>query len=196
MCVMHVDTRDPTALDPMESDRLQQLQGLLNLLERTAFIGVWTLDLATDRLHWSDQLAAIHDAPPGFTPAREAAFALYAPAWREQVRSLVRACATAGEPFDEEMQIVTQKGRRSWVRTIAHAVSDETGKIVRVEGLVQEIAPQGHRAGTLLRHTVSMDGAMGGGEAFATVDREGRFTYANEQAERLLGRPTAELLGR
>ena len=133
----------------MESDRLQQLQSLLNLLERTAFIGVWTLDLAPDRLHWSDQLAAIHDAPPGFTPAREDAFALYAPEWREQVRSLVQACATAGEPFDEEMQIVTLKGRRPWVRTIAHAVRDETGRIVRVEGAVQEIAPQGHRAGHL-----------------------------------------------
>jgi diguanylate cyclase (GGDEF)-like protein/PAS domain S-box-containing protein len=196
MYVMYVDSRAPAALDPVESDRLQQLQSLLSLLERTAFIGVWTLDLAPDRLHWSDQLAAIHDAPPGFTPAREDAFALYAPEWREQVRSLVRSCATAGEPFDEEMQIVTLKGRRPWVRTIARAVRGESGRIVRVEGAVQEIAPQGHRAGTLLRHTASMDGAMGGGEAFATVDREGRFTCVNEQAERLLGRPAAELLGR
>ena len=37
---------------------------------------------------------------------------------------------------------------------------------------------------------------MGSGEAFATVDREGRFTYVNEQAELLLGRPARELLGR
>ena len=61
---------------------------------------------------------------------------------------------------------------------------------------MQEIAPHGHRPGTLLRHTVSMGGAMGSGEAFATVDREGRFTYVNEQAELLLGRPARELLGR
>ena len=73
---------------------------------------------------------------------------------------------------------------------------DEAGDIVRVEGAVQEIAPHGHRPGTLMRHTVSMGGAMGSGEAFATVDREGRFTYVNEQAERLLGRPARELLGR
>src|SRR5205814_5317464 len=94
------------------------------------------------------------------------------------------------------MQIVTLKGRRAWVRTIGQAVLDETGEVIRVEGAVQEIAPQGYKPGTLLRHSVSMGGAMGSGEAFATVDRQGRFTYLNEQAERLFTRPSRELLGR
>ena len=70
----------------MESAQLQQIQTLLKLLERTAFVGAWTLDLAQDRLEWSDQLAAIHEAPPGYTPARADAFSLYAPEWREQDR--------------------------------------------------------------------------------------------------------------
>jgi diguanylate cyclase (GGDEF)-like protein/PAS domain S-box-containing protein len=179
-----------------ESARLQEMQTLLRLLERAAFIGVWTLDLATQELAWSDQLAAIHDAPPGFAPARADAFSLYAPEWQDKMRSLVRACAANGTPFDEEMQIVTHKGRRAWVRSIGHAVRDESGAIVRVEGAVQEIAPHGHRLGTLSRHTVSMGGAMGSGEAFATIDREGRFTYVNEQAEQLLGRRADDLLGR
>ncbi|ROZ69001.1 bifunctional diguanylate cyclase/phosphodiesterase [Ramlibacter sp. WS9] len=182
--------------DSIDSARLQQLETLLKLIERTAFIGVWTLDLATGRLAWSEQLAKIHDAPPGFAPARKDAFGLYAPEWREAMDALVQACANEGTPFDEEMQIVTLQGRRAWVRTIGHAVRDDEGAIVRVEGAVQEIAPHGHRHGTLSRHTVSMGGAMGSGEAFATVDREGRFTYVNEQAEHLLGRPTPELLGR
>jgi diguanylate cyclase (GGDEF)-like protein/PAS domain S-box-containing protein len=180
----------------IEPDRLERTESLLKLLERTAFIGVWTLDLASDRLEWSDQLSAIHDGPPGFTPMREDAFALYAPEWREQVRALVETCATTGAAFDEEMQILTLRGRRAWVRTIGHAVHDAGGDIVRVEGAVQEIAPQGHRPGTLSRHTVSMGGAMGGVEPFSTIDREGRFTYVNEQAELLLGRRAAELLGR
>jgi diguanylate cyclase (GGDEF)-like protein/PAS domain S-box-containing protein len=182
--------------DQTETAQLEQVRTLLKLLERTAFVGVWTLDLEHDRLEWSEQLAAIHDAPPGYTPTRETAFELYAPEWRDKVRALVQACAARGEPFDEEMQIVTLQGRRAWVRSIGHAVRDAQGRIVRVEGAVQEIAPHGHRLGTLLRHTVSMGGAMSSGEAFATVDREGRFTYVNEEAERLLGRAANELLGR
>ncbi len=180
----------------MESARLRQLEDLLKLIERTAFVGVWTLDLASDRLMWSDQLAAIHDAPAGFVPTREDAFIHYAAEWRETINALVQACAYDGKPFDDEMQIVTLKNRRAWVRTVGHAVRDESGAIVRVEGAVHEVAPHGHRLGTLSRHTVSMGGAMGSGEAFATIDRQGRFTYVNEEAERLLGRPANGLLGR
>jgi diguanylate cyclase (GGDEF)-like protein/PAS domain S-box-containing protein len=176
--------------------RLQQIETLLKLLERTAFIGVWSQDLATDELAWSDQLASLHDAPRGYTPSRNDAFAHYAPEWRDAIRALVQTCERDGTPFDEEMQIVTLKGRRAWVRTIGHAVRDDSGAVVRVEGAVQDIAPHGHRMGTLSRHTVSMGGAMGSGEAFATIDREGRLTYCNEQAELLLGRDSSQLLGR
>ena len=180
----------------MESDSLQQIGTLLKLLERTTFVGIWTLDLAHGRLEWSDQLAAIHDAQPGYCPALEDAFALYAPEWRQRIRDLVQACAERGEPFDEEMQILTLRGRRAWVRSVGQAVRNPAGEIERVQGVVQEIAPHGHRAGTLLWHTVSMGGAMSSGEAFATVDHEGRFSYVNDQAERLLGQPAADLLGR
>jgi diguanylate cyclase (GGDEF)-like protein/PAS domain S-box-containing protein len=180
----------------METDQLQQTQNLLRLLERTAFMGVWTLDIATGRLDWSDQLAAIHEAPAGFTPAAHEAFSCFAPEWRDKVKTLVDACAGRGESFDEEMQIVTLKGRRAWVRAVAHAVRDTRGDVVRVEGAVQEIAPRGYRYGTLLQHTVSMRGAADSGDAFATVDRDGRFTYLNEQAERLLGHSADDLLGR
>jgi diguanylate cyclase (GGDEF)-like protein/PAS domain S-box-containing protein len=178
------------------TQRASEAETLLRLLERTAFIGVWTLDLASGRLVWSEQLARIHEAEPGYSPRREDAFSHYAPEWREAIARFVQDCITQGVPFEEEMQIVTRTGRRAWVRTVGHAVRDAAGEIVRVEGAVQEIAPHGHRAGTLSRHTVSMGGAMGSGEAFVTLDRDGRFSYVNEQAEQLLGRPGAQLLGR
>src|SRR5690348_1153729 len=179
-----------------QREKLLSRDGLLKLAERAAFVGTWTLDVASGAIEWSEQLAAIHDAPPGFKPPADDPFGFYAPEWRDKIIALADECASTGTPFDEEMQIVTLKGRRAWVRTLGQAVLDETGDVVRVEGAVQEIAPPGYRAGTLMRHTMSMGGAMGGGEAFATVDRQGRFTYVNEQAERLLGRPARELLGR
>jgi len=179
-----------------ETDKLKQAEGLLRLLEQATFSGTWTLDLGDGSIQWSDQLAAIHDTLPGFAPAPQDAFGFYAPEWRDTIAALVDRCATTGAPFDEEMQVVTLKGRRVWVRTLGQAVLDEAGDIVRVEGLVQEIAPQGYPPGTLMRHSVSMAGAMGNGEAFATIDRHGRLTYANERTERLFGRTVAELMGR
>jgi diguanylate cyclase (GGDEF)-like protein/PAS domain S-box-containing protein len=179
----------------MQTDPSSRASSLLKMLERTAFVGVWTLDLKSDRLQWSDQLAAIHDAAPGYVPPRDKAFDFYAPEWRAKIVALVEACATQGQPFDEEMQIVTLSGRRVWVRAVGHPVHDASAAVIGVEGAVQDIAPQGHRTGTLLRHAVSMSGAMGSGEAFATVDRDGRFTYVNEEAEQLLHRAGRELLG-
>src|SRR3978361_2368124 len=99
----------------MQTDPSSRATSLLKMLERTAFVGVWTLDLKSERLQWSDQLAAIHDAAPGYVPPRDKAFDFYAPEWRAKIVALVQACATQGESFDEEMQIVTPSGRRVWV---------------------------------------------------------------------------------
>jgi diguanylate cyclase (GGDEF)-like protein/PAS domain S-box-containing protein len=180
----------------MDSAQLQHADAFLKLVERTAFVGVWMIDLAQERLTWSDQLAVLHGAEPGFVPPLGKAFSFYAPEWREKVEALFNACAKEGIAFDEEMQIVTLQGRRAWVRTLAHAARDESGRIVRVEGALQEIAPHGYPQGTLLRHTVSMGGAMGSGEAFVTVDRDGQFTYVNEEAARVLARSAEDLLGK
>ncbi|WP_048439821.1 EAL domain-containing protein [Caenimonas sp. SL110] len=171
-------------------------RSLLALVEQTANVGVWSLDVASGVVRWTTQLALIHEAPVGWQPGLEESFNRYAPEWRDRVRALVAACATRGEAFDAEMQIITFTGRRSWVRTVGQAVRDAGGAVVRVEGAVQEIAPHTHRPGTLLRHTVSMGGAMGSGEPFATVDKTGRFTYLNEQAQSLLGHLAADLIGR
>ncbi|HEY8049304.1 MAG TPA: PAS domain-containing protein, partial [Ramlibacter sp.] len=179
-----------------QREQLLHAESLLGLVERTAFVGVWVLDVASGDIAWSDQLAAIHEAQPGFAPPRDNPFGFYAPEWRDKITALVEECTSTGTPFDEEMQVVTLKGRRAWVRTLGQAVFDATGDVVRIEGAVQEIAPHGYQPGTLMRHAMSLGGAMGSGEAFATVDRQGRFTFVNEQAERLLNRPARELLGR
>ncbi len=180
----------------MDPAQLQQANTFRKLVERMAFVGVWMIDLVHDRLVWSDQLAVLHGAEPGFAPPLGKAFSFYAPEWREKVVELFSACANEGIPFDAEMQILTLQGRRAWVRTLAQASRDDSGAIVRVEGALQEIAPHGYAKGTLLRHTVSMGSAMGSGEAFVTVDRDGQFTYINEEAARLLALSAEDLLGR
>ncbi len=171
-------------------------ESLLDLVESTVFAGVWVFDVKTDRMTWSRGLAAIHGTALNFAPERPRAFDFYTAEWRVRIEQLVQACAHDGSGFDEEMQIVTAQQRRCWVRSVGRAVRDAEGAIVRVEGAVQEIAPQGYREGTLLRHTVRLGGAPGSGEAFATVDREGRFTYVNEEGLRLLAGDDAELLGK
>ena len=121
-------------------------------------------DARNRQLAWSDQLARLHGAEPGYQPGYEDALTHFVP--RSTAPSSRRACAPvagAGVPFDIEVQVRTLQGLL-WVRCVGQLLRAE-GQIVGAEGLVQEIAPAGLRAGTLLRHTVSMAGAEGSGEA-------------------------------
>ena len=166
--------------------------GIVPMLERAASTGVWILDLERGTLWWSDQLAAIHGAAPGYAPPADEPLRHFEEEARRKLEPLLAACREQGQPFDEEAQVVTPDGGRVWVRVLAQPVRDPAGRVHAVQGAVQEIAPRGLRPGTLLR----MGAALGSGEAFATVDRDGQYTFLNEQAERLLGTASAQLLGR
>ena len=169
---------------------------LLQLVERSTFLGFWRIDARHRTLYWSPQLVRLHGAPPGYTPAFDDAFSHFADEHRTDLQGRVCTCQEQGEPFDIEVQLQTLQGRRIWVRCVGQAWRDAAGEVLGCEGFVQEIAPAGYAPGTLLRHTVSMGGALGSGEAFVTVDRQGRISYANEQAEHLLGASGDALLGR
>ena len=165
---------------------------LLQLVERSTFVGFWRLDARGRALSWSSQLALLHGAAPDYSPPFEEAFAHVAEEHRAHLQERVRACAEGGEAFDLELQIQTLQGQRVWVRWVGQPWRDADGALAGCEGLVQEIAPEGYPVGTLLRHTVS----LGGGEAFLTLDRQGRISHANAQAQLLLAPGGEALAGR
>ncbi|HEX6242139.1 MAG TPA: PAS domain-containing protein, partial [Polyangiales bacterium] len=117
---------------------------LLQLVERSAFVGFWRLDARRRELYWSEQLARMHGAAPGYTPSYEQALSHYAPEHRAELEARLLACERDGTPFDIEVQVDSVQGRRTWVRCVGQPLRDGSGAIVGVEGLVQEIAPAGY----------------------------------------------------
>ena len=125
----------------MEAQRTaQQNNLLLAIASRTARMGGWQVNLNEKRVVWSDEVAAIHDKPPGQPPSVLEAINFYAPEWRDKITQVFTACAQQGTAYDEEMQIITAKGRRVWVRTIGEAERDASGKIVGVHGAFMDIS--------------------------------------------------------
>jgi PAS domain S-box-containing protein len=88
---------------------------------------------------WSDAVADIHDVPHGYSPPVQEAINFYAPEWREKITQIFSACIKEGISYDEEMEIITQKGKRVWVRTTGKAVKNEKDKIIKVQGSFQDI---------------------------------------------------------
>jgi len=114
-------------------------KSLLETAGRVARFGGWSVDLLEGRVIWSDETAVIHEVPRGYSPTIKEVIWFYAPEWREKISEVFNRCATNGVSYDEEMEIITLKGRRIWIRTTGEVIRDETGVIRQVAGAFQDI---------------------------------------------------------
>ena len=181
-----------------DHDSLENVQYLLNMATRVSQLGAWRVNLIQEEVtvELSDIASAIHGLPPGSALSLDKAINFYAPDSADTIRALFENCVSNGVPFDKELQMITVAGTKIWVRSIGEAVRSPEGTIVRVEGALQDISAQKlaeeGKAEMEVRLTTTLESISDG---FATIDRVWRFTYVNTQAEKLLRRGRAELLG-
>jgi PAS domain S-box-containing protein len=120
-------------------EALQANYSLLRIAGETAKFGGWSINLITNEVIWSDEVAVIHEKPAGYSPLLDEGINFYAPEWRDKIKLVLSDCALKGIPFDEELELITAKGKRIWVRAIGEAVRNEDLKIVKVQGAFQDI---------------------------------------------------------
>ncbi len=136
------------ALDNIETEsqrkqaqeKLKESLTILRIAEESAKLGGWSVDLKTNHVVWSNQVAAIHEMPDGFSPLIEEGIRFYAPEWREKMEKVFGDCAQNGIPYNEEMEIITASGKRVWVQTMGAAVRNDQGEIIKVQGAFQDIS--------------------------------------------------------
>jgi PAS domain S-box-containing protein len=146
-----VVTEDITPQKAAEQE-LRQSQALLQVASRIGQLGGWEIRLPGREMIWSEQVSRIHGLAPGAVPSVEEAIAFYAPEHRETIRAAFEACAGEGTPWDLELELITAQGSRIWVRTIGEAVRDPYGKIIAVQGALQDISER-RQAEALLRES-------------------------------------------
>jgi diguanylate cyclase (GGDEF)-like protein/PAS domain S-box-containing protein len=170
---------------------------LLQMASAVAHIGGWTYELAQGRVIWSDEVCRIHDMPAGATPTVEEAIAYFAPESRVRLQRLVEACLREGTPYDEELRLISARGRGVWVRAIGEPVRGAGGAITTLQGAFQDVSDKRRAEQQAVRVAERLAATLESiTDAFYTLDREWRFTYLNREAERLFKRPRAQLLGK
>ena len=188
-------TRDVTQ-QRASLEQLQRKQALLSMASRLGRIGAWEVELADRAVTWSDELVAIVGMPPGYSPSFDEVMSFCAAEYREATAAAFERCVADGTPFDTELEIIDGRGRRLSVRSIGEAVRDASGTIVRVQGAFQDITDrriaEAEIHGLAEQLTRTLESIT---DALVTVDAQWRYTYMNGQAERVLGRQRAELLG-
>lgn len=172
-----------------ERDRLARVAG------RVARLGGWTIDLATSAVHWSDEVCAIHDAPPGTTVSLDEGIELFVAEWRPVIREHVRRCATEGVPYDLELEKLTFTGRRIWVRTIGEPVRSGDGTITHIQGAFQDVTAQRQaRARQLENEAILREITETMREIFWTFTPDfSRAIYVSPAYEEIWGRPMKAL---
>lgn len=181
------------------NDRLLRMAGTL------AHFGGWSIDLAAGKVLWSDEVCAIHEVPPGYSPRLQDGINFYAPEWRARLTEIFAACARDGTPYDEEMEIITARGRRAWVRAIAIAIRDGSGRVTGVQGAFQDInarkMAEKELAASEARYRALFENMTAGFVLFEVVEDERgapvdlRVLAANRGFEAVTGLRTDQLLG-
>ncbi|WP_238474100.1 sensor domain-containing diguanylate cyclase [Altericroceibacterium spongiae] len=126
---------------------IQRSHSLLRMAERTADLGHWHLNFATNELFWSSQVYAIHgQTEDTYRPELETALDLYHPDDREEISGRVNSSFAKGESFDFDARIVRPDGEVRHINTRGEAETDETGHVIGMFGVFQDIT---HRVETL-----------------------------------------------
>jgi PAS domain S-box-containing protein len=120
------------------TDELLKSKKILDETGRLARVGGWEIDLKKNVLSFSDVTKQIHEVGPEYQPTLEAALNFYSPEAVPVISKAVQCAIDEGEPYDVELQLITAKQNRIWVRAIGQAYR-ENGEIVKIGGVFQDI---------------------------------------------------------
>ena len=171
-------------------EALKSNYALLQIAGETARFGGWSVDLEKNTATWSDAVADIHEVPHGYAPPVEEGVNFYAPEWREKITQVFNDCAQKGISYDEEMEIITSKGKRLWVRTNGRAERDENGKIIRVQGSFQDITERKLADKRLKEKQTYLDLILKATNThFNILDSEFNLIYVDSGWQKIYGEP-------
>lgn len=171
----------------------QQLKRTLQLFEQSSQmtgVGHWEVNLLTDTLYWSEAVFQIHECSAKSAPSRAEGRAYYvAGNSRDTIGRAFELASEKGIPFDEELEITTEKGNRRWVRTMGQAEVVD-GKTLRLYGTIQDITLQKNTLSNYLRFVRNLPVAV------VMVDQEMRYLATSDQWLKDYGLVNKEVLGK
>ncbi|MBN9420691.1 MAG: PAS domain S-box protein [Candidatus Eremiobacteraeota bacterium] len=123
----------------MHLESREQAHGrMLRIAGHVARLGGWELDLLANTVVWSEEMFLLLEIPTGSPLSVDEAMKYYLPEYHEIIEKQMEACL-AGGVLDFEAEMVTTQGRRLWVRCMGEAVKDPSGRVVKLQGALQDV---------------------------------------------------------
>lgn len=175
--------------------KVTMAETMLHVAAGLGRLGGWRVDLHDNSVHVTEELRDLLEYEGDLRFEFDNAMTFVAPEFRDEMMTAFQRCAQLGERYDKEIQVITSRGRRIWVRSIAMPKFDEQGRIVQVLGAAQDVTRHRTIADNLKklvdRLSLTLESMTDG---YYTLDDQWRFTYANQAAEKFLGKSRLKLL--
>ena len=125
--------RDVTEQKVAEKKAAEQFE-LITMAGRIGKLGAWSAEYPGPRITWSEEIYRIHEVSPDFQPDHESTLAFFS----EPSRAKLESAIDSREPYDLELELITAKGTKKWVRTTS-AVERRNSEVHRIHGILQDI---------------------------------------------------------
>jgi PAS domain S-box-containing protein len=192
--------RDLTAANADLRSVQEALTENVRLLEMAADVGrlgAWRLRLEDRQVTWSEDSYRILGLPPGSQAGMAQIGCVASAEGRERIAESVDRCARDCTPFDLEIEVSRPDGDRVWVRAIGRASRDDEGRVVAIEGAIQDITRlkriELESRELTQRLTATLESLA---DPFFILDSRWRIVYVNSHSERLAGATSDALIGR
>jgi diguanylate cyclase (GGDEF)-like protein/PAS domain S-box-containing protein len=177
---------------------LQREHANLVAAQRIVQIGSWELELASDRLYWSDEVFRIFEIDQNQSPASFKDFlnAIH-PDDREAVNQAYVDSQKNREPYNIVHRLRMSDGRIKWVREQGASDFDAHGTPIRSSGTVQDITErkreEAEREALSRKRLLLLEST---GEGIFGIDMQGNCSFINQAAVRMLGYEVPEIIGK
>ena len=118
---------------------LERHRELMEAMSEQGRIGAWEVNLRTNKVYWSDMTKAIHGVAKDYCPSVESGIQFYKEGYsRDRIALVVARGMEMGEPWNEDLQLVTANGEEIWV-TVTGQAKYEKGECIDLFGSFQDI---------------------------------------------------------
>ena len=169
----------------------------LRLVEQMSGVGHWRLERKRRVMEWSDEVYRIHGVErESFDPNLHSALDFYVEGDRQTLADLIQRGIENGEGYLAKLQIMRPDGEERRILTHAETEVDETGRVVAMFGVFQDVTEQ-EKVLTRARRDEGRYRLLAEnvGDVITRVKMDGSSKYISPAIQQLLGWTFEEMSG-
>ena len=186
--------------DYTEQARIEEAKkyqdSLIKEMGAIAKIGGWEFDPVSGKGSWTDEVAVIHDLDTKLETNMQMGLSFYTGESKTRIENAIQTAINEAMPYDIELELITGKGNRKWVRTIGQPTVKD-GKVVRIHGSFQDITAQKQAEQKIIESETRYRNLLEAAPVGIAVHAEEKIVFANPAGIAMLGASTPDqIIGR